>query len=190
LSPEQYLEIERAAEFRHEYYNGQMYAMSGATHRHTLINGNIVAALVVGLRKRPCIVSPVDLRVRVSARHYTYPDITVVCGESKYVDNQLDTLINPVLLIEVLSPSTESYDRGLKARQYRSIESLQEYALVAQSEPRVEIFRRQASGDWLLSESAGLDAACRFDSVGCSIPLAEIYDKVTFEPDEPTPPQA
>jgi len=114
----------------------------------------------------------------------------VVCGEPKYVDNQLDTLTNPILLIEVLSPSTESYDRGLKARQYRAIESLQEYALVAQSEPRVEIFRRQPSGDWLLSESAGLDAACRFDSVQCAVPLSEIYDKVTFGADEPSPPSA
>jgi len=188
LTPEQYLEIERAAEFRHEYYEGQMYAMSGGTHQHALVIANTLAALWIQLRDKPCSVSPTELRVRISARHYTYPDIVVVCGEPKYVDNQLDTLINPTLLIEVLSPSTEGYDRGLKARQYRTIESLGEYAFVTPSEARVEIFRRQPSGDWLLSESAGLDAHCRFDSIGCSVALADIYAKVTFPPEEPTPP--
>src|SRR5712692_7135469 len=147
LTPEQYLEIERAAEFRNEYYNGRMYAMSGGSHPHAIVIGNLAFALRSGLGKRPCLVTTSDLRVRVApAGLYTYPDVVVVCGEPRYADNQIDTLLNPMLLIEMLSPSTEAYDRGFKSAQYRTIESLQEYALVSQAEPRVEVFRRQDGG--------------------------------------------
>ena len=104
----------------------------------------------------------------------------VVCGAPEYADDQRDTLLNPLLLIEVLSPSTESLDRGFKAVQYRSMPSVLEYALVAQAEPRVEVLRRQASGDWLLSESAGQGSVCRFDSIQTAVPLREIYEKVAF----------
>jgi Uma2 family endonuclease len=112
---------------------------------------------------------------------YTYPDLVVVRGEPKFADGRTDTLLNPTLAIEVLSPSTESYDRGFKSAQYRRIESLEEYALVSQTEARVEVFRRQPGGHWLLTEWVGMDASCKFDSVGASVPLAEIYDKVSFE---------
>jgi Uma2 family endonuclease len=121
------------------------------------------------------------MRVRVSKTGlYTYPDIVVVCDPPQYGDGRHDTVLNPAFIVEVLSPSTEAYDRGFKFAQYRALESLREYALVSQSEPRVEIFRRQQSGDWLLSESAGMDAICRFDGVGCTIAVKDIYDKVTF----------
>jgi Uma2 family endonuclease len=108
-----------------------------------------------------------------------------VCGPPRYLDGRNDTLLNPTLIIEVLSPSTEAYDRGFKFAQYRALESLQEYALVSQTELRLEVFRRQSSGDWLLSESAGTESVCRFDSVSCTIVLKDVYDKVSFGPDEP-----
>ena len=185
LTPEEYLDLERAAEFRHEYYKGQMYAMAGGSHRPVIIIGNLAGELRIALKARPCVVTTSDLRVRVSEGGlYTYPDVVVVCGKPLYLDNHRDTVLNPVLIVEVLSPATEAYDRGFKSAQYRTLESLQEYALVSQSEPRVEIFRRQASGDWLLSESASLEAVCRFDSVGCTLALPDIYDKVSFGEEE------
>ena len=181
LTPEQYLELDRASEFRHEYYNGRMYLMPGGTHPHAIVIANLSRELGLALKARPCIVTTSDVRVRVSRGGlYTYPDVVVVCGTPRYLDDRRDTVLNPVLLIEVLSPSTEAYDRGFKFAQYRTLESLQEYGLVSQSEPRVEIFRRQASGEWLLSEAAGMDAACRFDSADCTIALKDIFDKVTF----------
>jgi Uma2 family endonuclease len=186
LTPEQYLEIERAAEFRSEYYNGCMYAMSGASLNHVLITGSLNAELRAALKKGPCLVGGTDLRLRVSPTGlYTYPDIVVICGSPKFAEDQKDTLLNPTFVVEVLSPSTEAYDRGFKSAQYRKIDSLQEYALVSQTEPGLEVFRRQPAGGWLLSEFAGLDVVCRLDSLGCEIPLAEIYAKVTFSADEP-----
>jgi Uma2 family endonuclease len=188
LTPEQYLEIERAAQFRSEYYNGRMYAMSGASYRHVMIISRLSHHLQSALGEGPCSVGTNDLRVRMSpAGLYTYPDLVVICGEPKFADNRADTLLNPALIFEVLSPSTEAYDRGFKFVQYRTLESLQEYGLVSQSEARVEIFRRQPSGDWLLSESAGMDAVCRFDSVGCTIAVKDIYDKVTFGGEDAVP---
>ncbi len=182
LTPEQYLEIERAAQFRSEYYNGRMYAMSGGTVPHATIIGNLSRELGNALKKRPCLVVTSDLRVRVAPDGlYTYPDIAVVCGEPKLLDGRKDTLLNPALIVEVLSPSTEMSDRGFKFAQYRTVESLEEYALVSQTEPRVEVFRRQPGGHWLLSEFVGLEATCHFDSVNASVPLSEIYDKVGFE---------
>jgi Uma2 family endonuclease len=191
LSPEEYLKIERAAEFRSEYFNGRMHAMAGGSHKQAIIIGNLVSALHNELSKRRCLVTSSDLRVRVDPGGlYTYPDVVVVCGEPKYADNQRDTLLNPVLIVEVLSPSTEAYDRGFKSAQYRTMESLQEYALVSQMEPRIEVFRRQAEGGWLLLESAGQEAVCRLESVGCSLALPAVYENVTFgeDGDQPPPP--
>ena len=136
LTPAQYLEAERAAEFKHEYYNGQMYARPGGSLEHCLIAGNIIAELHTMLRKRHCAVSSSDLRLRVSPDGlYTYPDVIVICGDPRFADDQRDTLLNPELIVEVLSPSTEAYDRGFKSAQYRTVESLEEYALVSQAEP-------------------------------------------------------
>src|SRR5579863_5834819 len=183
LTEEEYLRIERAAEFKSEFYDGRMYAMSGGSYPHGQIILNLAAELRNALRGKQCTATSSDIRVRVSKRgSFAYPDIAVVCGPPVFADNQKDTLLNPTLIVEVLSPSTEAHDRGLKFAQYRQIESLQEYGLVSQSEPRVEIFRRQPSGDWLLSEFTGLDASCRFDSVACQIALSEIYYQVAFDP--------
>jgi len=183
LTPEQYLEIERAAiDVRSEYYNGRMYAMSGGTYPHAIVIGNLARELGIALKKGQCVVTTSDMRVRVSKTGlYTYPDIVVVCDPPQYGDGRHDTVLNPTLIAEVLSPSTEAYDRGFKFAQYRALESLQEYALVSQSEPRVEIFRRQPTGDWLLSEATGMEGVCRFDSVGCKVSIRDAYDKVTFE---------
>ncbi len=189
LTPEQYLELDRASEFRNEYYNGRMYpmgdapsAMAGGTYRHSKLTHSLGRRLGNALEGRPCEVSGSDIRVCTTPDGlYTYPDIVVVCGEPKFADGRRDTLLNPTLVIEVLSPSTEGYDRGFKSAQYRTVESLDEYALVSQTEPRVEVFRRQPGGHWLLSEFVGLEAACHFDSVGASVALAEIYDKVAFD---------
>jgi len=185
LTPDQYLEAERAAEFRSEYYNGHIYAMSGGSYRHAQIIGGLVRELGNALKNRPCSVVSSDLRLRVSPDGlYTYPDVVVICGDPKFADDRSDTLLNPTLIVEVLSPSTEAYDRGFKSAQYRTLESLEEYVLVAQAEPRVEVFRRQPGGHWLLSEAIGLEAVCRFESLECAVPLADIYDKVTFSPDD------
>ena len=181
LTPERYLEIERAAEFRSEFYNGRMYAMSGGSYAHAQIIGGLVGELRNGLKKRPCSVVPSELRLRVSpSRLYTYPDVIVICGEPKFADDHKDTLLNPTLIVEVLSPSTEAYDRGFKSAQYRTLESLEEYVLVSQAEPRIEVFHRQSADHWLLSEAIGLDAVCRFESLDCSVRLADVYDRVSF----------
>jgi len=194
LTPEQYLELERAAlDVRSEYYNGRMYAMSGGTYPHAIVIANLARRLGNGLEKGPCVVTTSDMRLRVSKTGlYTYPDIVVVRDPPQYGDAERGTLLNPTLLLEVFSPSTEAYDGGFKSIQYRTLESLQEYALVSESEPLVEIFRRQLSGDWLFSVSAGMEAVCRFDSVNCTIAVKDIYDKVTLGgdaaiPDRPSP---
>ena len=182
LSEEQYLEIERKAEFRHQFYDGVMYAMSGGSSTHAFLIASLSREFGNLFKNRPCRVATSDLRVRVSRGGlYTYPDVVVVCGNLSFADDQKDTLTNPTMLVEVLSSSTEAYDRGFKAEQYRQIESLREYVLVSQSRPHIEVFTKSASGHWVLSEFTGLDTTCRFDSVDCSIPLAEIYDKIVFE---------
>ena len=181
LTPEQYLEIERASPVRHEYYNGEMYAMAGGSLRQSQIIINIGAELRSALRGR-CKVMGQDLRTSVAHEGlYTYPDLVVVCGEPKFADTKPDTVTNPVLVVEVLSPSTEAYDRGFKFAQYRTIETLQEYLMVSQSEPRVEAYRRVANGEWLLTDFAGLDASAVFSSVQVTVPLREIYLDVTFD---------
>jgi Uma2 family endonuclease len=182
LTPEQYLAIERAAEFKSEYYNGEMFAMSGGSSRHAIIAMNIGAELRSGLRNKGCRVASSDLRVGVMpAGLYTYPDVVVVCGDLMFADHEKDTLVNPALLVEVLSPSSEAHDRGFKWEQYEQIESLREYVLVAQSKPRVEVYTRQPGGGWLFTDFTGLDAHARFPGVDCEIPLAEIYLGVSFE---------
>jgi Uma2 family endonuclease len=180
LTPEEYLAIERAAEYKSEYYQGQMYAMAGTSLRHALIVGNLSREFGNALRNGPCSVVTTDLRVLVSAAGlYTYPDVVVVCGEPKLTDSWMDTLTNPIVLIEVLSPSTEAHDRGFKSAQYRKLESLQEYAFVWQEEPHVEIYRR-GGGVWQLFEATGLEAVCGFESVKCTLALSEVYAKIAF----------
>ncbi len=180
---EQYLEFERTSEFKHEYLDGCIYAMAGASRHHNLIAGNTYASLHAQLRKGPCEVYPADMRVKVGA-NYAYPDVSVVCGTPQFTGDTPDTLANPMLIVEVLSPSTETHDRGTKSQHYRELDSLQEYLLIAQDSYRVEHYVRQHNGQWLLSDVVGIDAVLELASIGCTLSLADVYEKVTFEDEE------
>ncbi len=186
ITPEQYLALERAAEFKSEYWDGQIYAMSGVSRAHILITGSISGELRQLLKGQSCEVSVSEMKVRVSPRTYSYPDVIVTCGEPQFADDQQDVLLNPLVIVEVLSPSTEAYDRGLKSTRYRAIPSLRQYILVRQTEPRIEILTRQSSGDWLLHDVVGLESSCPFESLKCEVPMAEIYRQIQFDPPEET----
>lgn len=182
LSVEEYLEAERRAETKSEYLDGEVFAMSGGSRRHNLVMTNLIREVSQQLKNRPCEVYPSDLRVHIPATGlYTYPDLVVVCGEPRFEDQELDTLLNPTLIIEVLSPTTEAYDRGKKFEHYRTIESLAEYVLVSQDAPRIEQYVRQEGGSWLLTATPGLEGRMILPSVGCELALAEVYDKVQLE---------
>jgi Uma2 family endonuclease len=181
LTPEEYLTIERQAEYKSEYFAGEMFAMAGAAERHNLIVTNIVRELSGQTRHRPCRVYPSDMRVRVSATGlYTYPDVIALCGEPKFFDDRRDTLLNPGLIVEVVSPSTEAYDRGRKFDHYQSIESLAEYLLVASDRVHADLYRRQPDGLWVLSPAGEPGDTVELPSIGCSLLLADVYEKVDF----------
>lgn len=181
LTPEQYLEIERKAEYKSEYFNGEMFAMAGAKEAHNLAVANVLAALHRQFRSRPCRVYPSDMRVHMPATGlYAYPDVVAVCGEPRFLDDQDDTLLNPGLIVEVLSPSTEAYDRGRKFEHYTSIESLREYLLVASDRMRADLYTRQADGRWLLTSADKLEDSLALESVGSQLNLADMYEKVEF----------
>lgn len=184
LTPAEYLAIERKAEFKSDYYRGETFAMAGASEEHCLIKDNLASEARQQLRGT-CRVVTSDLRVKVDPTGlYTYPDVVIYCGKPEFEDDQFDTLLNPRAIVEVLSDSTEKYDRGTKFQHYRQAPSLQEYVLVAQDEPMCERFVRQPDGSWLLTEFAGLDKVLEFVTVPARIPLTEIYRDVTF-PSEP-----
>ncbi|MCP3964319.1 MAG: Uma2 family endonuclease [bacterium] len=181
LTREEYLALERVAEVKSEYIDGNMIAMPGSSPEHNLIVTNLIAQLHSQLKGRPDVVYPSDLKVWIPDNgRYTYPDVTVVCGESRFQDDHQDTLINPTLIIEVLSPGTESYDRGRKFDFYRSIESLAEYLLITQYERRVEQFMRGDSG-WALVEYLTPEEIVPLPSVDCVLAMAEVYDKVPIQ---------
>lgn len=185
LTAKDYLDFERNSDIKHEFYDGEIFAMSGAKWNHNVISWNIGGELRQKLKDKKCSVCPGDMRVFVPETGlYTYPDLVVVCGEPQFQDDVHDTLLNPILLIEVLSETTESYDRGKKFQHYRSIESLQEYIMVSQDEARVEKYVRHGDGFWLLSEAVGIHSEIEFSSIECCILLSEIYDKVDFSDDE------
>jgi Uma2 family endonuclease len=181
LTPEEYLAIERKAEYKSEYFNGEMFAMSGASPNHVLIVANIVAELRGKLKQKPCNVYASDLRVRVSPTGlYTYPDVVVVCGQLQLADNHRDTLLHPTLIVEVLSDSTQDYDRGRKFEHYRSLSSFSEYVEIAQDRCHVEYFLRQADSCWLLSETNNIEDTLHLSSINCNLALTEVYDKVVL----------
>jgi len=179
LTPEEYLRMERAAELKSEYDDGVIMAMAGASSPHNLI----VAALIHGLMSRVrdgCLVYPSDMKVRVlNPTRFFYPDVSVVCERPQFADDQRDVLLNPLIVIEVLSESTAKYDRGRKFFSYQEIPSLQEYVLVWQDDVLVEHYRREAD-HWVYTKSEGLDAALNLPSAGCEVPLREIYAQVDF----------
>lgn len=181
LTPEEYLAIERKAAYKNEYIDGVMVAMTGASRRHNLIAVNITGELRQQLRGQPCETYAADMRVRIpSTRLYTYPDVVVVCGEPQFEDEHVDTLLNPALIVEVLSESTELYDRGKKFSFYRTVESLAEYLLVAQDECRVEQYVKQPGGRWLLSDFRSPEDVVELTSIQCRLALREVYEKVTL----------
>lgn len=189
ITPEEYLKLERLAPTKSEYYAGEIYAMAGASRSHVFIVTNTVVALGSQLKGRPCMAFAAELRVKVSASGLpTYPDVGVVCGKGRYEDKHGDTLLNPSVLVEVISDSTESYDRGRKFEMYRSLESLTDYLLISQDRPLVEHFARLPNGGWALSEHKGLDSVVTIESIDCTLALADVYDTIEFDvdPGQPT----
>ena len=182
VSPEEYLERERRAEYKSEYFAGEIVAMAGAKRKHNLVSNNVSASLTGQLRDEPCEVYSNDMRVQADKeKQYSYPDVVVVCGEPQFRDGREDTLLNPTVIVEVLSPSTEAKDRGEKFLRYRQIESLTDYLLIAQDERRVEQFTKQWDGSWRLVETFDT-GEMRLDSIGCILTLADVYNKVKMEP--------
>jgi Uma2 family endonuclease len=184
LSPQEYLARERLAEIKSEYYDGEVFAMAGGSKEHSIIAVNTAGSLNAQLADRPCEVYNSDMRVQVAEEGpYTYPDVTVVCGEPQFADTEVDTLLNPTLMVEILSPTTEAWDRGGKFEGYQQVPSLQEYVLIAQDRPRVEQYARQAEGQWLLTVTSGLEGIVSLPSIGCALALREVYRKITFPED-------
>ena len=186
LTPEQYLEIERKAESKSEYYQGEMFAMAGARYAHIKIVANAMRDLGQQLRHGNCEPLSNDLRVRVTPTGlYTYPDVVIVCGKPQFLDDTLDTLLNPTVIIEVLSESTEVYDRTRKFEQYRTLESLSAYLMISSLRVSVERYLRQADGSWNFIAKTSLEDAIDLPSVGCRLLLAELYENVDFPASEP-----
>jgi Uma2 family endonuclease len=181
LTPEEYLAIERKSEIRSEYIAGQMFAMSGASERHALIAINLQGEIWSQMKGRPCKVYPSDMRVKVSPTGmYTYPDVSALCGRAEFEDAFIDTLLNPTVIIEVLSDSTELYDRVKKFAHYRRIDSLREYVLVSQNEMHIEHYRRDADA-WIFSEVSEPDAVLHLESIDCHIAVGAVYERVELE---------
>ncbi len=181
ISPEQYLAIEREADFKSEYFNGEVFAMARASREHNLITLNVGSALHSQLRGRPCETYPSDMKVKVSATGlYTYPDVTVACGELQFDDDCNDVLLNPTLIVEVLSSTTEAYDRGDKFGHYRKLASLREYVLIAQDRYHVEHYLRQGEHQWLLTEVTDPEDTVHLPSIGCDLALSAVYERLEF----------
>ena len=186
LTAAEYLALERKAEIRSEYIAGRMYAMTGASRRHGRITVNLTRELSSQMLGRDCEMFATDMRVKVSPTGlYTYPDIAAVCGEARFEDAQVDTLLNPTVIMEVLSESTEAYDRGAKFMHYRRLDSLREYVLVAQNKILIEHYRREGA-EWILSEISDPAGTLDLPSIDCHVKVAGIYDKVGFEEETPS----
>jgi Uma2 family endonuclease len=180
ISLDDYLALERAGSIKHEYFQGEMTPMTGASRRHNLLVMALASSLYGQLRGQPCEVYASDMRVRTPSGLYTYPDVVVACGEPQFEDDQIDTLVTPTVLIEVLSKSTMAYDRGEKFEHYRAIASLTDYIMVAQDKVLVEHFVRQDDDFWLFSEARLLDQTVSIGSLGCTLSLDAIYERIQF----------
>ncbi len=192
VSVAEYLAFERRQTEKHEFFDGAISLQAGASIAHNLITANIIGILHQQLRTNPCTVLPSDMRVRTPRRRqYMYPDATIICGPPLFDDEYHDTIINPTVILEVLSPSTEQYDRGRKFQAYRTLSALQEYVLIAQTMMRVEHFKRQNETMWLMIEYTHPDQVIELSSVACTLPLTALYEKVGLvaEEDEPLFPE-
>jgi Uma2 family endonuclease len=182
FTPDEYLALERQSEIRHEFLDGTVYAMSGESPAHSTICFNLAGILHSQLRGTNCRGFSPNMKVRPGeAGLYAYPDLSVVCGEPTFHDKYRDVLLNPFVIFEVLSRSTQTYDRGEKFERYKTIETLHYYVLVSQDRPRLEYFSRQPDGSWSHTELDGADAALTLDSINCRVRLADIYDRIDFE---------
>lgn len=180
-SAEEYLEFERQSETKHEFFDGEIFAMAGGKRAHSLIGANVVRELGNGVKQRNCEVHGSDMKVLCPTGLYTYPDASVVGGNVDMLDEHDDVLLNPILIVEVLSKSTESYDRGRKFANYKTIESFKEYVLIAQDRAAIDLFACQQDGTWQQTTITDPAAALTLPVLECSIPLAEIYRGVKFE---------
>ncbi|PJF39737.1 MAG: hypothetical protein CUN54_07880 [Phototrophicales bacterium] len=183
-SVQAYLDYEQASDIRHEFMDGQIYAMAGASERHNQLASALNYLLYRQFLERPCQVFQSDMRVRANESVYFYPDVVALCGEADYSDDSRDTLQNPSVVIEVLSPSTEDFDRGRKFTQYRQIASLKDYILVSQNQMQIEHYTRQTTDSWLLTVMTHAEDELVLPSIDCVLALSDIYRKVTFEGDK------
>ena len=187
ISAEQYLQLERVSEMRHEFLDGVMYAMAGESRDHSRICFNLATIIGAQIRGKACEGFSPNMKVRAGIGGlYAYPDLMIVCGEAKFHDEQGDVLLNPTVIFEVLSSSTEKYDRGEKFRRYRTqVESLKDYVLVSQDQMRVEHHHRETDGAWSQVEMNGADGMLVLDSIECTVPLAEIYRNTEVTKESP-----
>lgn len=186
---EEYLELERASAFKHEYYQGEVIPLGRASFAHDQLILNLNRILERQIKDRPCRLLSGKIRVKdLEGALYGYPDVTVVCSDPQFEDNVLDTLLNPKVIVEVLSETTEAYDRGKKIAQYRLIESLEQYVLISQEEYSVEVFTKQDDGQWALSDGQGLNSSIELSVLDCTLALSEIYRRVEIpqQPEKPT----
>ncbi|MDQ3179643.1 MAG: Uma2 family endonuclease [Acidobacteriota bacterium] len=183
ISPEEYLALEREALEKHEYFDGEVFLMAGSSNEHNLITSNIIVSLGSQFKKRNCRVYPPDMRLHIPKTGlFTYPDVMAVCGKPQFLpDANLDTLTNPILIVEVLSSSTEGYDKGAKFDNYRSFESLREYLLVSHDAKKVIRYTKQADESWILMDFIGNKTEIELVSIECTLAMEDIYDKVDFE---------
>lgn len=181
ITLDEYLTLDRQAEFKSEYLNGRIYAMAGASPEHNQIARNVLGELYLQSKNRPCEPLGSDMRVAAAGTDFcSYPDVLVVCGEMRFRDDKRDTLTNPVVIVEVLSDTTEAYDRGKKFAQYQRIESFTDYVLISQKEPRIEHFARQPDDRWLFTTATGLDAQIYLASIDATLHLSDVYSRVSF----------
>ena len=182
LTEKGYLSWERASELKHDFYQGEIFSMAGASERHNLIVSNVIGELRAQLKKTPCRVYPGDMRLKIRKTGLnTYPDVMVICGKREFSDDQQDTVLNPDVIIEVLSDSTESYDRGLKFENYRKLSSLKEYIMISQNKQKIEKYFKDENGNWILAESDEESPTITFDSIDCQLSHPEVYDKVGYQ---------
>ncbi len=177
----EYLALEEAAEYRSEYFEGEIFAMAGGTENHNLIVGNSITQLNLHLAEKPCRVYPSEIKVRIeNSKAYHYPDVTVACEHFEFEDEKRTLLTNPLILIEVLSDSTADFDRTKKFTRYRQISSLREYVLISQTEPSIDVFYKTDGGFWRFDNYTGLDEVMELRAIGIQVKLVDIYRRVEF----------
>lgn len=179
VSPEDYLLKERVSEVKHEYYKGEVFAMSGASWEHNVIAKNVNTLVLPFLKGKPCDMFGSDLRIHIPENTlYTYPDFSIICGKPETTDKEEDTIVKPSALIEILSKSTRDYDRGTKFNLYRNIQTLQEYILIDSTKISVEVFKKQEDGKWLLSEFKQVSDSFVISTIGLTLQLSDVYEDV------------